>query len=112
MIRMTQGELAGLRASAGETPPGTCPQIDLVIDAINEVNKIVGRAPRDSRDQGDRIEEYVSELALSIEMSLWGTLKALGELREQNERLRGLGEFWYGEFKRRVEIAEAPDDNG
>ena len=75
----------------GEIPPPTCPAIDKIIkdsekntDCLRDINKIVSRYYDD-----------VSELAKDISYCIDYTEIDIEPLREQNQQLRSLGEFWY-----------------
>lgn len=85
--------IAELVIEAGEIPPQTCPLINKVIAQIRSSEKTSGKATRnlDDAELADRLSDIASEL--------WGAEDTLEDIREANDKLRGLGEFWYCAYK-------------
>jgi hypothetical protein len=79
---------------AGEIPENTCPDIDNAklavkkcIGYVNDISRTVGRYPEcETCKECKSISEDISWTISDIDLE---------KLRQQNERLRELGIFWY-----------------
>lgn len=86
-------DINDLVRSAGEIPPYTCPFIDKVIRSVSDAEKNASKNTRHCDE--DELRERLSE----IENMLWDTDRTMEVIRSHNDTLRGLGEFWYEEYK-------------
>lgn len=78
----------------GTIPPNTCPIIDNVIKQVKSSNSNLACLQRNSHrlSHEDLISEINSLDSVDVEWEL-------EDLRSQNEKLRELGKFWYGNCK-------------
>ncbi len=86
------------KGNAVDIPGNTCPDINSVIDAITNIEKVCMRA--------DRMYETVEQVVNDIEPELYGLIDTMEELRNCNENLRNLGIYWYEAYKELDEVAK------
>lgn len=78
---------------AGAIPDNTCPLIDSVIGDIDNAIRLATRRVEqlDEAELRDRLDD--------IEREFRGTEDTLEKIRRANDTLRGLGHYWYQEYK-------------
>lgn len=84
--------------NAIDIPGQTCPDIDSVIKAITNIEKVCMRA--------DRMYDTVEQVINDIDPELYGLINTMEELRSCNENLRNLGIYWYEAYKELDEEAK------
>jgi hypothetical protein len=88
-----------LKYEAGDIPTPTCP---LINNCLQEIRRVASDLEYMKRNVSryDDIDDFVSDLPDLDEGFLVDRLEAI---REANEQLRGLGEYWYERFKEILE---------
>ena len=86
-------EIDRLKKEAGEIPTNTCPDIDKIINGLNDSEKSLSYYIKNGNkyDTGEELAEEINK-DRSIDFDFSGELE---KLRADNDKLRGLGIYWY-----------------
>lgn len=83
------------KEEAGHIPKETCPDIDKAIRLIKEICLTISYVER-------HVQKYESAQSLLDDLAIENDITSLqdtfNELRESNDKLRGLGKYWYDRF--------------
>ncbi len=82
--------IASAKENLGGIPEPTCPQIDKVLSALDDVARLTKKAERNY--------ESVVELAKDVDWAMPNP-QILEDLRDENAKLRDLGQAWYEECR-------------
>lgn len=98
-IKMTDSDILDMKSSLPDIPPETCPFIDRVLTAVDEVLQACASG---LGKRGRAQFETVDDIADHIEMALSGAESDLETIRKHNSDLRDLGVAWYEFAKENV----------